>query len=177
MTDLKDALPLLEQNVVLNSSCWSDLPNVHELTWGEEIDETWLSQLVLSKQGSRRRRVLITGADIVYRPSLFEPLLITLTDLYTVLHRMEDDVDFDIDIWFSCQSIRSHLNEFWEAAAERGFESQLLAVVELGTDKTILSAIQIHPAVDSAKLPSNDDDAVKKGHGIVWIVSLVRKEA
>jgi hypothetical protein len=112
--------------------------------------------------------VLITGADIVYRPSLFGPLLTTLTDLYKQLS--ESAI---VDIWLSCQSIRSHLNDFWDTAARHGFSGRIIAVARQQVDDIqYLSQIEIEEVSDSfAQTPFV---SLPKGLGISWIISLAR---
>jgi predicted nicotinamide N-methyase len=166
VTDLKEALPLLQENLELNQLSKlvaGEAPNVQELAWGAEIDEDWLRRITHGVQ-----RVLITGADIVYRPSLFEPLASTLQKLDRSLKLCGVA---DIDIWFACQSVRTYLNEFWEIAAKYGFTAKLLASVQLGTKKTDLSLIQIQM---SAK---NDmsREYIQKADGLVLIVSLSKR--
>jgi predicted nicotinamide N-methyase len=165
VTDLKEAIPLLQENLELNrlSKLASGAPVVQELTWGTDIDEDWLRRIAHGTQ-----RVLITGADIVYRPSLFEPLASTLEKLDRVLRRCGVAV---IDIWFACQSVRTHLNEFWEIAAKHGFIAKRLATVRLGTKKTDLSQIQIQFSESNELSPSYS----QKAEGLVLIVSLSKR--
>jgi Lysine methyltransferase len=185
VTDLQEALPLLKENVELNMIHWTEdrfshSPTIAELTWGHQPCAEWLTEFLRQTHDSDtcagtdstayssnqcRRRILITGADIIYRPSLFDPLLTTLVDLHEKLH----DAAI-VDIWFSCQSKRSYLNDFWEAARKRGFTSKLIAIVRMNNDKIIdLSQIVIEAATDSEFPPSTP-----KGHGINWIVELTR---
>jgi predicted nicotinamide N-methyase len=188
LTDLPEALPLLQENLHLNAKFWEENQNlspiVREVTWGCPTSQTsWLSEFLgatdksldltekisSSNAADERgtRRVLVTGADIVYRPSLFDPLLMTLTDLYEQLHETAI-----VDIWLSCQSIRTHLNEFWEAAAQHGFSTRMMAVaIKNGDEIQDLSQIVLEVDPQGSDPPFT---TFPKGLGISWIVSLVK---
>jgi hypothetical protein len=112
-----------------------------------------------------RRRTIITGADIVYRPSLFRPLLQTLTELEARLHQLNDDT-MQVDTWLACNSIRTHLPDFIELAKKLGFAVELLAVVELPSDHAChVEKLVIHPASDPAPVRE----------GMVWILQIRRR--
>lgn len=183
VTDLPEALPLLICNTALNASTFewgnNNPPVVRELTWG--VRPAWLHAFInatFEKQEKQLHlhspcRVLILGADIVYRPSLFAPLLTTLLDL----HKDLDDIQgvSSVEIWLSCQSVRSYLNDFWETAADFGFQAQFLAISRLDNDyhnKTDLATVVVESVSDDCTLPSA---STAKGHGVNWIVSLARK--
>lgn len=202
VTDLPEALPLLQENVELNASHWNksggQAPLVKELTWGcinidRACDTDWLPQLLegatnrqqqyatkttesSSATRRRRRRVLITGADIVYRPSLFQPLLTTLIELHRLLIHNHGFSPAELDIWFSCQSTRSHLREFWEAASQRGFESKRLASVRLGQTKMDLAQGTITEMTtfdhNNSRAITLDTSTAKGDHDVYWIIAL-----
>lgn len=192
LTDLPEALPLLEENLHLNAKFWeenqrmsSHTPIVRELTWGCQSSQTlWLSELLNTTDKSYDftetlpssnaaesravRRVLITGADIVYRPSLFDPLLLTLTEVYDQLTEIAI-----VDVWLSCQSVRSYLNEFWDVAAQHGFSTRMIAVARKDGDEIQdLSQIVIEDVAHDSEPPFT---TFPKGLGISWIVSLTKK--
>jgi hypothetical protein len=170
VTDLARALPLLEENVRLNSKLWTasasasmntetkpmpvHAPVVHELTWGEPIADAWLEQLLsgmphnaapatpLSPHSHSHSRILLTGADIIYRPSLFQPLLSTLSELSARLHQLAPDAL--VECLLACQSRFSYLQDFWDAARRQNFAVDILAVVRLSSvQKTDLSQATI----------------------------------
>jgi predicted nicotinamide N-methyase len=182
VTDLPEALAMLQENVNLNSKLWTTTstdttrsdkttttmpvlhtPVVHELTWGEPIADAWLEKLLSAnnmphtKKGAStspknaspnnasshsHSRILLTGADIIYRPSLFRPLLSTLSELSARLHQLAPDAM--VDCLLACQSRFSHLQDFWDAARRQNFGVDVLAVVRLSRDqKTDLSQATI----------------------------------
>jgi hypothetical protein len=178
VTDLAQALPLLEENVRLNSKLWTTtaangtsvetdtnrpvihIPVVHELTWGEPIADAWLEQLIAAMphtaapatstptttppmaQSQSHSRILLTGADIIYRPSLFQPLLATLSELSARLHQLAPDAM--VECLLACQSRFTYLQDFWDAARRQNFAVDILAVVRLDSvQKTDLSQAKI----------------------------------
>jgi predicted RNA methylase len=198
LTDQGNALPLLRDNVARNVTFWNDhaddnvtdinrneqryaqitAPVVCELAWGSPagaLAEWLLAFLELEAMGdsaTMHRQVLITGADIVYKPILFEPLLTTIAHLHKELVAAENTT---VEIWLSCQSVRAYLDDFWHAARQHGLEPQLLSVVTLDERcKTDLSCVVINNAVDSTLPPQ--PSRLAKGHGINWIVSLTMVE-
>ena len=107
LTDLPEAIPLLEENVELNP--FMNVA-VHELTWGDsELPQS--IEMILSQSASEK--LIVVGADIVYRQNLFEPLLSTLDTLW----KCRNDAEF----WFGSQSTRRHLQEFWNLAKCKGW--------------------------------------------------------
>jgi predicted nicotinamide N-methyase len=200
VTDIQEAVPLLEQNVRLNSHHWtlaarsseSSLestpsvvhePVVHELTWGQPISDGWLEQVLVAVWdvpvdsvacASRNSRILLTGADIVYRPSLFQPLLSTLSELSARLHQLAPDAT--VECLFACQSRFTHLSDFWDAARRQNFGVDFLAQVRLGeTVKTDLATAkielvdlnrqQVQPPTGESRVGYNNNDNV-------WIVRI-----
>jgi predicted nicotinamide N-methyase len=142
LTDLPDAIPLLEENVELNP--FTNVA-VHELTWGElELPQS--IETILSRSASEK--LMVVGADIVYRQNLFEPLLSTLDTLW----KCRNDAEF----WFGSQSTRRYLHEFWNLAKCKGW--------------TILHHTNIHVAGNSCELSTVPETR----DGIVNIFQLIR---
>jgi predicted nicotinamide N-methyase len=198
VTDLAQALPLLEENVRLNSKLWTTtsnsaavntnsttatadtsrpvvhIPVVHELTWGEPIADAWLEQLLsamphtaapatstpttttttTTAQSHSHSRILLTGADIIYRPSLFQPLLATLSELSARLHQLAPDAM--VECLLACQSRFTYLQDFWDAARRQNFAVDILAVVRLDSvHKTDLSQAKIEYVGGNSSVSSN----------------------
>jgi predicted RNA methylase len=202
LTDQANALPLLRDNVARNDALWNgqadvnvvennrdnqlytqtSAPVVCELAWGSPASALaeWLPSFLelghdeaTDDTATIQRRVLITGADIVYKPLLFEPLLTTIVDLHRQLVAAGGRTT--VEIWLSCQSVRAYLDDFWLAARQHGFEAQHLSVVTLDERcKTDLSCVVVDNAVDSTLPPQPPH--IAKGHGINWIVSLTMIE-
>lgn len=142
LTDLPQAVPLLTENICLNSNHWSYGPYVHspaptKLEWGSLVDRQWLETVVKQARAEKRRHVLIIGADAVYQPSLFVPLLSTISQLHARLKQM--DPRLQIRCLLSCQSIRTGLRSFWNVARQsQGLACDLKAVVTLKDDSSRL---------------------------------------
>ena len=93
MTDLPEALPLLEENILLNRFGYDSIKMTDadlqksssqyakctaiKLAWGAPLSDDL--QCILSQNSDSR--VIIVGADVVYRKSLFHLLLKTLKSL------------------------------------------------------------------------------------------------
>jgi predicted nicotinamide N-methyase len=147
------------------------------------------------KKKKNRRRYLITGADVIYRKSLFEPLLITLTALWTKLGHYANRNNTgrrttrkstksappplmpDVDCLLACQSIRGHLDEFWSMARKHGFDMQRIALVDLDTTSSPHAKVDLAGAVITHLL--TDDDRrlppvtnTEKRQGRIWIIRL-----
>ncbi|KAL7566989.1 hypothetical protein ACA910_019917 [Epithemia clementina (nom. ined.)] len=231
VTDLAIALPLLHDNIKRNGHLFAapkpyydgsltQTPQAHVLDWAnpEAALTSWIPQfccqpappfkLEQQKDAScakrnRRKRILVTGADIVYRPSLFEPLLSTLDELWsffspceTKTPKKEEDAStsnaphlksadvstssaYSLECILACQSIRSHLTTFWDAANQHGFNVHQLATVELDCDghnpnnKLDLDRATIH----HNKLSTAPDDTVlTPREGRILIVRLRKQK-
>lgn len=118
LTDLPDALDLLNDNLVLNggSMMKDSTVKVKELSWGGE----YLPQCIVDMM-QIAPHVIIIGADIVYRKPLFHPLLVTLRNFF--------DIRPDVECLLGSQSIRTHLAEFYEMGKAFGFQFSLQAKV------------------------------------------------
>jgi hypothetical protein len=105
-------------------------------------------------------KLLITGADIIYRPSIFVPLLQTLYDIVSYCKsittttsmtttKTTNNISIDIDIILACQSIRSTLNEFCELIISMGiFEIWLEQIISLPTANPKTKHIPLHQSND-----------------------------
>jgi predicted nicotinamide N-methyase len=192
VTDLALAVPLLETNVAQNRHLWTpkddtvvpgasvaQAPKVHVLEWGQPIDKEWLRQVLQSSpphQNSSRhngpRRVLVTGADVIYRKPLMAPLLATLSELAARVREYSAE-STTLECLLACQSIRTHLNEFWALARKLGFAVERLAVVDLdAADKLHVGGAQVTvlTTAESRKLPPVTETVRKEGR--LWIVRI-----
>jgi predicted nicotinamide N-methyase len=148
------------------------------------------------KKSHRSRRYLITAADVIYRKSLFEPLLITLTALWTKLGHYAARTSKSsssrnrplpqVDCLLACQSIRGHLDEFWTMARSHGFDMQRIALVDLAADTAYTSSSSSsspHAKVDlgaavTTHLTAREDRRLppvthtEKREGRLWIIRL-----
>lgn len=180
VTDLPEAMPLLNENIQLNhpmNNAKLISISAKELIWGSRqfIDDwfdDWLIKAIdnidndntdddVTSIVSRKRLLYITGADIVYRPSFFNPLLTTLqiiADHIYCQYLYNDNIidssfetkNVDLEILLSCQSIRTNLNDFIQEAITRKFLVKLIAVIRLPAhisieDPTYWNRIQYIP--------------------------------
>jgi hypothetical protein len=107
LTDLPEALDLMHKNVVTNPGI---MVSVERLIWGDTLSDTIKSSII------SYREILITGADIIYRTSLFDPLLDTLDSVWKL--RKENS---SIRCILGIHSIRSFVTDFYNHAHKRGF--------------------------------------------------------
>lgn len=142
VTDLREALDLMIENARLNPKF---NVSVEEITWGEPLSES------VKQRISSTNEILLVGADIVYRQNLFDPLLTTLEMLWNT----------KVKCILATQSIRSHLEEFYARALERGFMTIHLANV-------------LVPQGMSDDLPKIMDPSNVKADNIVHILELTR---
>eukprot|EP00977_Amphora_coffeiformis_P028489 scaffold35467_cov199-Amphora_coffeaeformis.AAC.4 len=121
VTDLLPAIPLLHANINLNQNHWSSggehtccQPEAKVLEWGKPISKYWLRQFLdqasLMTPGEERT-VLITGADVVYRKSLFEPLLATLCELTSRVREFTVKKTTKLECVLAVQAIRTHVSQ------------------------------------------------------------------
>ena len=135
MTDLPRAMPLLSENIKLNQKHWirgedSAIPKCSVLEWGKPVSKEWLRALI--EQGTlatpkEERTFVITGADVVYRRSLFEPLLATLCELSTRVRELANKKYTKMECLLACQSIRSHVSKFSDCCLVR-FEDERMGI-------------------------------------------------
>jgi predicted nicotinamide N-methyase len=142
VTDLREALDLMIENARLNPKF---NVSVEEITWGEPLSES------VKQRISSTSEIVLVGADIVYRQNLFDPLLTTLEMLWNT----------KVKCILATQSIRSHLEEFYARALERGFMTIHLANV-------------LVPQGMSDDLPKIMDPSNVKADNIVHILELTR---
>ena len=117
LTDLPEALDLLQQNIVLNEKeLVKDRIVALELSWGGTSLPTSLVEMIKSSE-----YVIVVGADIVYQQSLFYPLLKSIRQLF--------ECRPDIEFFLGSQSIRTHLKEFYIRAEAAGFQLSVQAKV------------------------------------------------
>jgi hypothetical protein len=141
LTDLPEALSLIRENMqLMQDMAIPTQSTVHcqPLVWGATCLENWQSNDLLPHVTSHDR-ILIMGAEIVYRPSLFEPLLRTLQHLRLALATSECTY---IQILLSCNSCRSHLIDFWHACDAHHFQVRPVAVVERSHSSSIVSRLE-----------------------------------
>ena len=185
LTDIAEALPLLEKNLELNRNatenedccCCAEFCQVKELEWGRnevfEDGNSWIHQVKrqMRTEGTKST-VWLTGADIVYRVSLFRLLLMTIVQLFELLQ--DDGLNAQIECVLACQSIRTHLKEFWKMASSSdfGFTCRLIAIVDLPSfpiDQIRLGDASILRSDERLTLENAPVRA-----GCIWIVKLSR---
>ena len=153
LTDLPEALPLLEENCDTNGmKCL----HVMELSWGRDPLPSELEKLIFSAD-DEGRQVIIAGADIIYRQNLFDPLLITLRQLLKLQTKKP------VQCILGSQSLRQHLYEFWTKARDEGFSVSLVA-----NSYVPESSVQL-PKITLASGEPGDGD---RGAGVVNIVNI-----
>ena len=172
LTDTAQALKLLNDNIHRNSHLLlvtnnneklhggqsRSLPQAHVLDWTnpQEAMTSWMPTFFQQEQHSAQSammilnnnttttntRILLTGADIVYRPSLFEPLLSTLDYLFSslpsLIHKTTTNSELtSVECLLACQSIRTHFHNYWKLAQRKGFGLEIIAVVDLNDDNKL----------------------------------------
>jgi SAM-dependent methyltransferase len=147
LTDLPEALDLMHRNVAINPDI---LVSVERLIWGDALPDTIKSYILSS------REILITGADIIYRASLFGPLLDTLDSIWKL--KTENS---SIRCILANHSIRSYLTDFYNLAQSRGFV------------KTHVSNV-ILPEKSSDELPEISASVDLNSANVVHIVELTK---
>ena len=143
LTDIDDAIPLLEENIGRNHlGNRGSLIVAKPLLWGVELS----SEIVCDIQGSKS--TLILGADIVYRQTIMNPLIRTLLDLLTFP---------SMTCLLSIHSIRTHLPEFLCRCEENNLKTKMVAIVTLPDDK--VSAISKSIIQQDSIMHNNDFNA------------------
>jgi predicted nicotinamide N-methyase len=176
LTDLPEALELLQGNVIRNAHLWertsksAKMPLVHPLTWGEPIDDRWVEEIVSQAKSGKRKRILILGADIVYRVSLFQPLLGTLNELMARIAQHSSS-KLEVECVLACSSTRTHLGAFWKTARNlQGCALEWKATVKVPEEGNGLQLDQalVTPSLD----PHAPPEEAPVGPGLVSIVQL-----
>jgi predicted nicotinamide N-methyase len=187
LTDLPEALELLQGNVIRNAHLWerssnrpSKMPLVHPLVWGEPVDDHWVEEIVSEAKSGKRRRILILGADIVYRVSLFQPLLATLNELMArIAQHSGSSHKMEVECVLACSSTRTHLGAFWKTARQlQGFALEWKATVKVPGEDSSGGCGGLLELDEALATPSPDPRAPPEeapvGPGLVSIVR-VRK--
>ena len=125
-----------------------------DLSWGEESLPSLLVQMVTSAQ-----RVIVVGADIVFRKNLFDPLITTLRQIF--------DCRPDVECLLGSQSIRTHLEDFYYRAEAAGFSLSLRAKVIVPEGRPGQQGTE--PII---KNPLGTSEDKEKGPGIIDIVKV-----
>ena len=140
VTDIIEAVQLLTENCRLN-----DMNSDHSKSqnrgsceavafeWEEDMNDDSRHTLYffesISQKFSHVHRILIVGSDVIYRPSLFRPLLCSIRRIvrYFTQHGME------VRCIMGAQSLRTHLHQFYDLARgpDFGFRLDFLARVHV----------------------------------------------
>jgi len=147
LTDLAEALELLQENVNLNFANDNNNLMVCELVWGQEIFSNKIFQVLLSEKD-----IVVTGADIVYRRTIMQPLLKTLKQIIDLCPKAK--------LILSIQSIRTHMDEFLELALSQGW------IIDFKANVTVVNESQA--TIDYTSIP------VKSSPGVVNIFEMTR---
>lgn len=135
LTDIPEALPLLESNMSLYDDDIATIKNddvkvsIMPLSWGSESLPELLCNTI---KGSHN--VMIIGADIIYRPSLFHPLLQTLKNIFKFCDTVTSIKN--VECYFGSLSTRSYIFDFFNLAAtsKYGFIVDSIASVGVPED-------------------------------------------
>jgi hypothetical protein len=135
VTDIREAIPLLTENCNLNQIQCRGSCEALVLEWEEDVESTQIRLFLdkLSQKFPHIHRLLIVGSDVIYRPYLFRPLLSSIQQIFNhfsssnTLHRM------DVRCIMGAQSLRTHLNQFYDLAKgpDFGFKLEFLATVKV----------------------------------------------
>jgi hypothetical protein len=90
--------------------------------------------------------VLLIGADIIYQPALFQPLLKTMRCIKQMVTSSKYLSSFRVLL--GSHSIRTYHDEFWKQARAIGFQVQYRASVHVEMDMTT-ETIPILPSSDN----------------------------
>lgn len=111
-------------------------------------------------------RVVVVGADIIYRQNIFDPLLGTLKLLFATSKVSR--------CMIATQSIRQHLEEFWTKAASAGFRRHHVANVQVPDDG---ATEQMRQDGRGNQLPQVSAPSKETGPGIIHILDVVFVES
>ena len=132
LTDLSDALPLMQENVALNETVIKGV-TVEEITWGDPSLTRTLEQKI-----QNANCVYMMGADIIYRQNLFQPLLSSMKLLWKIQPFAK--------CLMATQSTRQHLDEFYTIAKQTyGMTIDFLATVTVpeGCTSTLEATVEL----------------------------------
>ena len=132
LTDLKDALSLMQENVTLNETVIKGV-TVEEITWGDPSIVKTLEQKIQNATS-----VYMLGADIIYRQNLFHPLLNSMKLLWKIQPFTK--------CLMATQSTRQHLDEFYTTAKQTyGMTIDFLANVTVpeGCTSTLETSVEL----------------------------------
>uniref|UniRef100_A0A7S1CWL0 Uncharacterized protein n=1 Tax=Cyclophora tenuis TaxID=216820 RepID=A0A7S1CWL0_CYCTE len=154
------------------------------LPWGNATSEEQKRLLWMEQRIRQASNVLLVGADIIYRKSLFDPLLVTMKRLLS-LSEEEDNDDSSptkkkknttkVQCLLATQSIRQHLNEFWDRAEQVGFlRPHHVASVVVEQQQSTASQQQQQQQQTTTMLPEvvYGESKSAKGPGIVHILEV-----
>ena len=123
-------LPLLEMNLERNKALWEPLsmsecdesdtsfvPLAHVCEWGKPTCKEWLRNFFdgVSQATVRRekRTVIITVTDFVCRRSLWEPLLLTLSEFLVRVREFTHRKRTKVECVLACPSAAAHVSLAW----------------------------------------------------------------
>ena len=195
LTDLEDALPLLQENKQRNCITTEAISevgigihveddteqrngsvdsirrqvNVCNVTWGQPLSQDVVYHI------TNTPHVILVGADIVYRPSLFEPLLKTVHELFQY-----PSVDAFL---LASHSIRTHLHDFYQQLQTNpSWTVRLVATVTIPeddkTNAVAAAQIELIPSLSlssSSSSSSSDLSHAPQQMGLVHIVKVERR--
>lgn len=132
LTDLKEALPLLDENIALNDLSRSSsgknsqiYASSMELDWADaELPLDLVNEVKALVFEDCDSQILVTGADVVYKPQLFD---ILLTTLEKILRIIPDSKKEKVSIVFGNSAIRQYFPDFISLAQQKGFEVKWIA--------------------------------------------------
>jgi predicted nicotinamide N-methyase len=129
LTDLEEAMPLLNNNIQRNGydnkdTTSSTVVTATPLVWGQPLP-TDIRQAIANNAS----HVYVLGADIVYRHSIMDPLIDTLQDLLRA-----SASNNNVTCLLSTHSIRTHLPEFFQRCQEHSLLVDHIALVTLPED-------------------------------------------
>jgi len=133
VTDIPDALPLLTENCYLNQSNHHGYCEAMELEWKEDTESPHIYRFLetIPQKFPDIHRLLIVGSDVIYRPYLFRPLLCSIHQMFNYFSSSKAVHRMDVRCIIGAQSIRTHLNQFYDIAQgpEFGFKLRFLATM------------------------------------------------
>lgn len=158
LTDLPDAIPLLQENVQLNQDIIIENGGkvvevgVEELTWGEPcLPKALTSRILQCSRKSDPHCVYMIGADIIYRQTLFRPLL----DTMVLIWKLNDYCH--CKCLFATQSTRQHLDEFYDLA-RREYNMDITFLANVTVPEGCSSCLESY--VELSSVPKRGKDII-----------------